>query len=276
MSITYAPYNYQIEKVIQKIEHALDEDLCIEELSYIAGYSRSHFQELFKGYTGESIGNYLKRVRIERSAFMIKYQYKKIIDVGIRTGFNNNTSFTRAFKSYYNISPMEFKQSVQNFEKREETPDFTKVTIDDFKVFFIREFGDFEKSSFNALQKANHHFKNLIDEKSKCVTMCFGEETITKNFDKLKYEACIMYDSNKHSNIKNLPVKTIAGGNYAKFSLRNGTPDDFEKFHYQVYHTFYHDNSFQVSLKPSIHIHHNPLNKVANGVRDTDLLVPVD
>lgn len=269
-------YNIYIEKVMQKIENCLNEELSVEQLASIAKYSRSHFQELFRTYTGESVGNYVKRLRMEKSAFMLKYQYKKIIDVGIRTGFNNNTSFTRSFKSYYNISPLEFKQKFQNFEQKVECPDFTLITIDDFKVFYIREFGDYNQSSYCALEKANKGFEHIFDDKTTFITSCYGEPDITLSPNKMRFDACIIYVPEKHSHIKNLPLLKVKGGTFAKFKYQSESYDDFDKFYYQVYNTFFHKKDIQVSLKPAIQIVNNSFSDLLKDIVNIDLLIPLD
>lgn len=136
-SLNLSSYNLYIEKVLDEIECNLDHDLSIERLASLAGYSPFHFQRLFKDYVGESVHQYIKRLRVEKTALMLKYQYNNITDSAIRTGFNNNISLTRAFKSIYNCSPKEYKDQFR-LNKKFDTPSFEVVNIDDLKVFFCK------------------------------------------------------------------------------------------------------------------------------------------
>lgn len=274
-TIIVPKYNLYLEKTLNKIESSLDDYLCIEQLASIAGYSPFHFQRLFKEYTGENVASYIKRLRIEKSAFMLKYQYKKISTVAMRAGFNSNTSFTRAFKSYFHISPLEFKEKYKNFDTKEDTPDFTIVNLDSFKVFFIRTFGDYYTSEPQAWNELTNCFKKALDETTQYISICYDEPTIIKSCSKLRYEACILYEEEKHNKIQNLVLKEIESGAYAKFEFE-GTLREFDLLFYKVYHTFFHDKTFQIGLRPAIQIHHNNSNDLLYGITKTDLFIPID
>lgn len=274
-SIIFPRYNKCLEKVLNRIDENLDDSLSIESLSSTCGYSPFHFQRIFKSYVGENVATYIQRLRIEKSAFMLKYQYKKISTVAMRTGFNSNTSFTRVFKNHYNMSPTEFKSIYKNYENSLETPSFEIIKIDEFKVFFVRTFGNYHVSEPLACQKMNKYFNKLIDDKTKYVSICYDEPTISTKCNKLRYEACIIYDEKKYKGLKNITLKKIDSGNYAKFEF-TGTLKEFDIFFYKVYNTFYHSKEYQISLKPAIQVHHNDFDKLLHGITRTDLLIPID
>ncbi len=268
-------FNLHLEKVLNKINNHLDENLSIEQLSSICGYSPFHFQRIFKEYTGESVANYVKRLRVEKAAFMLKYQYNKISTVAMRTGFNSNTSFTRAFKSYYNISPLEFKEKYKKKNEKNDIPDFKIVKLDAFQVFFIRTFGDYSYSEPLAWREMTHYFQKILDKDAQYISICYDEPTISKHCSKLRYEACILYEENKYAYLKNLTLKNIDSGTYAKFEFE-GTLKEFDNFFYSVYETFFHNRNYQISLKPAIQIHHNSARDLLFGETRTDLLIPLD
>lgn len=274
-NIILPQYNQYLEKVLTKIEGNLDDNLCIEKLAAISGYSIFHFQRIFKSYVGENIASYIKRLRIEKGAFMLKYQYNKISTVGMRIGFNSNTSFTRAFKSYYNISPLDFRNKYKNFEDNEETPDFSIITLDTFKVFFIRTFGNYEYSEPLAWKQLESTCKQELSLDTQYISICYDEPSIIKNIKQLRYEACVLYEEDKHKNIKNLTLKTIKKTSYAKFEFE-GTLKDFDKFFYKVYKTFFHNIYYEISLSPAIQINHNNTSDIIQGNIKTDLLIPIN
>ncbi|WP_419777035.1 AraC family transcriptional regulator [Malaciobacter marinus] len=275
-NIIYPNYNYNIEKALSKIEKSLDENLYIEQLANISGYSPFHFQRLFKEYTGENIGSYIKRLRIEKGAFMLKYQYERISTVAIRTGFNSNTSFTRAFKRYYNISPLEFKGFYKDKFLCDDTPTYKIVEVEPFDVFFIRVFGNYKTSEPLAWKILSNNYTSLINNDPHYVSICYDEPTISKKYSKLRYEACLLYEEEKHQKFKNrLLRKTVEGGRYAKFEFE-GNLNELDSFFYCIYETFYHLNDFQISLKPTFQVHHNNFNNLLYGRTKTDLFIPLD
>ena len=274
-SLNLSSYNPHIERVLDEIECKLDHNLSIEKLAYLAGYSPFHFQRLFKEYVGECVHHYIKRLRVEKTALMLKYQYNNVTDSAIRTGFNSNTSLTRAFKSIYNCSPKEYKDQFRVFNKNFDTPSFEIVNIADFKVFFVRVCGDYNYSEEASWIEIENKFHRVPQNDLQYISICYNEPSITLKKTNLRYEACILYEKNKHSHISGLPIKTIRGGNYAKFSF-SGTLDEFDNFFNIVFDTFYHDKNYQISLKPSFQLHHNSYKDLLFGKTTTDLFIPID
>lgn len=268
-------YDYCLDKVIDEIENCIEDELHVEYLASICGYSHFHFQRLFKNYTGESIAKYVNRIRIEKSALILKYQHLNITDTAMRVGFNSNTSFTRAFKKYYNLSPKDYKEKYRIIDSIYDTPNFERVHIDDIKIFFYREFGNYSQSEPEAWRNLSKLYKNLIIPSTKYITICYNEPSITLNEKHLKYEACILYDENKHLSTNNIPTKFIKGGEYAKFEFE-GTLNEFDNFFNIVYETFFHDKRFLISLKPAFQIHHNSFENLLFGITKTDLYIPLD
>ncbi len=60
-------HHERMNKVVQYIDHNLDVEITIAELSKIACYSEYHFHRLFRAYVGESIYGYRKRLLLERA-----------------------------------------------------------------------------------------------------------------------------------------------------------------------------------------------------------------
>lgn len=267
-------YNKNLEKVLDKIENNLEYELHIEELCSLCGYSPFHFQRLFKSYTGLSIGSYILKKRLEKGAFLLKYQQDKITNIALKIGFNNNCTFTRAFKNYFKTSPSDFKEHYKKI-KQYEIPDFEIVHVKSFKVFFIRTFGDYKISEPKAWEVLDDEFKSILDFDTHFISICYDEPTICQNCNFMKYEACVLYEENKHKNIKNLPTKTINGGKFAKFEF-SGNLNELDGFFYQIYKSFFKDKNHDISTRASIQIHHKNYNDLLFGQTKTDILVALD
>jgi AraC family transcriptional regulator len=113
-------YAHQINKVVDYIGKHLDEKLSLEELSQIAYFSKFHFHRLFTTYTGLSLQQYIRWLRLKRAAHqLIVHKDKAIIEIAVNAGFDSHEAFTRAFKQSCGVSPSEFrdKLSWQAWEK---------------------------------------------------------------------------------------------------------------------------------------------------------------
>jgi AraC family transcriptional regulator len=103
-------YQHQLEKVIEFIGKHLDDKLTLEQLSDIACFSKYHFHRLFTAHTGLSLQQYIRWLRLKRSAHqLIVDKDQSILNIAINAGFESHEAFTRAFKQACGISPSQFR-----------------------------------------------------------------------------------------------------------------------------------------------------------------------
>lgn len=100
-----------IYKTVEIIEENLDQPLPINELAKEAGLSPWHFQRVFLSLVGDSLGGYIRGRKLSIAAEELKNDDKKIIDIALDSGFQSHEAFSRAFKSYFNLTPKAFRSS---------------------------------------------------------------------------------------------------------------------------------------------------------------------
>jgi len=111
-------YQNRINRVFKYIDENLDTDLSLNTIAEIAFFSPYHFHRIFKFVTKETLNEYVTRQRIEKSVLDLKHRNDGITEISIKNGFKDNSSFTRAFKKIYGVSPTEFrKQNPNKFSK---------------------------------------------------------------------------------------------------------------------------------------------------------------
>jgi AraC family transcriptional regulator len=104
-------YQHQLNKVIEFIGKHLDEKLTLTQLSDIACFSKYHFHRLFTAYTGLSLQQYIRWLRLKRAAHqLIIDKDQSIINIAIDAGFESHEAFSRAFKQTCGISPSKFRE----------------------------------------------------------------------------------------------------------------------------------------------------------------------
>lgn len=115
-------YQRQLNKVIEFIGKHLDEELSLTQLSAIACFSKFHFHRLFTAYTGLSLQQYIRWLRLKRAAHqLIVDKDRTIIEIAINAGFDSHEAFTRAFKQTCGLSPSEFRRQ-SSWEAWEQPP----------------------------------------------------------------------------------------------------------------------------------------------------------
>ena len=110
----------RLNVAIQFIEENLETKLNLLIIAEKAHFSPFHFHRLFSVIVGETVNNFIIRKRIEKAAsYLLHQKEKSITEVTEAVGFGNLSSFSKAFKKFYGISPNQFK---------EESPDkFSKI-----------------------------------------------------------------------------------------------------------------------------------------------------
>jgi len=115
-------YQHQLSKVIEFIGKHLDEELTLTQLSHIACFSKYHFHRLFTAYTGLSLQQYIRWLRLKRAAHqLIVNKNQSIINIAIEAGFESHEAFSRAFKQACDMSPSEFRREL-SWQKWEQPP----------------------------------------------------------------------------------------------------------------------------------------------------------
>ncbi len=103
---TRREYEERINAVLHHVHSDLSANLDVERLAAVSCYSGYHFQRIFRQVTGESVHDYIRRVRLEWAANLLIFNPDvSISEVAQQCGFASNASFTHAFKSMFALSP---------------------------------------------------------------------------------------------------------------------------------------------------------------------------
>lgn len=99
-----------IEEVLKYINDNIDKDLSIDSIASKFFISKYYLMRKFKAQTGSSIHSYIIKKRLILSKNLIHEGYP-MSEVSIKCGFNDYSSFVRAFKKVYGVSPKNYLNS---------------------------------------------------------------------------------------------------------------------------------------------------------------------
>lgn len=85
------------------------EDLSLEQVADLAGFSKYHFTRLFKQYTDTSFYKYLNQKRIDYAKTLLLDPNLPVLDVALQCGFSSLSAFLRMFKQLNMCTPTEFR-----------------------------------------------------------------------------------------------------------------------------------------------------------------------
>ncbi|HEX6030705.1 MAG TPA: helix-turn-helix domain-containing protein [Tepidiformaceae bacterium] len=80
------------------------------ELASRAAYSMSQFHRKFRQLTGETPGEFQRRLLLERAAWRLRHTSEPVTDLAFDSGYGSLEAFTRAFSRAFGISPSHYRR----------------------------------------------------------------------------------------------------------------------------------------------------------------------
>lgn len=98
-------YETRMHRVLEHIDRHLDQPLELDALAGVANFSPFHFHRLFSAWMGETLGEYLRRRRLELAAMrLVSQPGTPVLDIALASGFGSAEAFARAFKARFGSS----------------------------------------------------------------------------------------------------------------------------------------------------------------------------
>ncbi len=100
-----------VKSILDYIDKLLDEGtkIDISTVSAYSGYSSRHIQRLFRDETGMPMGDYVRRRRLTRAAFLVRMTKRSFSDIAFSLGFDSQQTFNREFKKVIGCTPKEYR-----------------------------------------------------------------------------------------------------------------------------------------------------------------------
>ena len=108
---TQHAYHKSINQVLAYIQEHLSEPIDLKTLAGVAHISPYHFHRIFKSTIGESVAEYVQRLRLEYVAEQLKTSHHSLNKLAEQAGYSSEQALSRAFKKYFNLPPSVFKAS---------------------------------------------------------------------------------------------------------------------------------------------------------------------
>ncbi len=115
-------YQARIDHVIDYVQAHLSEALDVSKLAQLAFFSEYHFNRLFKDRTGESLYQFIRRLRLENAANLLCSDAKPITQVALECGFSNSSSFAKAFKQHFGYNASQWKAELSTHFRKASFP----------------------------------------------------------------------------------------------------------------------------------------------------------
>ena len=110
-----AEYQFELTETIRKIHDQLlqhmEQRITIEELSRQYLINPTTLKNAFKSVYGTSIAAHIKEHRMRQAAKLLKETNKSIAEIAQAVGYDSQSKFTAAFKTYFEVLPKEYRKN---------------------------------------------------------------------------------------------------------------------------------------------------------------------
>ena len=232
-----------INQAISYIFDHIDEEISVDDVAKHCSYSKYHLMRLFKEDTDEALYQFIKRVRIERSAWKLKVEKdRSVTEIGTDYGYSAS-NFATAFKKHLNISPTDFRKTS---EQLVEQSSFSHgISLDDIEDSGRRITVEYMEPMLVVYErkKGNYHhlpaewckfiekYSYLASEDTLYIECTIDDPSITDE-DSCMFELCQTIEPD-HPALKDQPglfTHVFDGGKYAVYHFKG-----FPQFLFMVY-----------------------------------------
>lgn len=105
-------FSSEMDKAFKYIHGNYSKNISMESVSSHVGLSYTYFSHLFNEKTKVSFSDFLKKIRMEKAAELLKQTDDKISDIALAVGYYNTKHFRNSFKNIYGISPTEYREKL--------------------------------------------------------------------------------------------------------------------------------------------------------------------
>jgi DNA-binding response OmpR family regulator len=110
----HIPVNATLELVYQardKLLTQLQNPPSLDELARTLGTNRTKLAQAFRARLGLSVFAYLRRQRLIRASHLLRETQFTIKQIAAQVGYRNSRDFSVAFKTYFSVTPSEYRHS---------------------------------------------------------------------------------------------------------------------------------------------------------------------
>ncbi|MEK5549628.1 response regulator transcription factor [Paenibacillus sp. FSL L8-0689] len=101
--------SYVVKQVQELISQDKGQELSVKTIADQVYLHPVYLSKIYKAETGEGLGDYIIRMRMERALYLLKYSNKKIYEITTELGYQNPQYFSKMFKKHYGMTPHEFR-----------------------------------------------------------------------------------------------------------------------------------------------------------------------
>ena len=104
-------YSSEVFRALQFIKSHTNQPIGVDDVLNEVKKSRSVFMEQFKKETGETLGRYITKAKLEEAKLLLAYSDKSLPAISNTLYFSSQSYFQNLFKKQYGITPLEYRKT---------------------------------------------------------------------------------------------------------------------------------------------------------------------
>ncbi|NMO95067.1 response regulator [Paenibacillus lemnae] len=101
--------SHMIKQVQEMVTTDSGHDLSVKTIADRVFLHPVYLSKIYKSETGEGLGDYIIRKRMERAVYLLKHTNKKIYEITAELGYQNPQYFSKMFRKHYGMTPNEYR-----------------------------------------------------------------------------------------------------------------------------------------------------------------------
>jgi len=102
----------RISRVCDYVDNNISQTIRLSDVSSLVGMSESAFSHFFKSRTGLSFISYVNNLRVAKACHLLETTTQSVSEICYGCGFNNKSNFIRIFSSRKNMTPSEYRRTI--------------------------------------------------------------------------------------------------------------------------------------------------------------------
>lgn len=262
----------RMARAARLLSERVDDPPSLDELASAAAVSPYHFHRIWRGLTGETVGETLGRLRIEMAQGLLASGGTSVTEVAMATGFSSSQSFARAFKGRTGVPPSDARGAVAAI-RAPAAADVRFVAREGLKVVALRRIGG-EYVALNALFQQVWDWAEAAARLDQ-LTGLYGiplDDPASVPVSGLRYDACLaLGDADPPSPLR---LHLLPDGLHAQ--LRHvGSYDALEALDQWLVGAWLPTSGYEPADAPLYHHFHNDPDTTPEEELVTDILLPL-
>jgi AraC family transcriptional regulator len=258
---TAESYRERVLRAQMYLQDHLSEAIDLDQLASVACFSPYHFHRIFRGMTGESVMEHVRRLRLERAAQRLKSSDRAVTELAFEAGYESLEAFTRAFRARFGEPPSSFRGSHASEATpvtlaHQECPIEVRIErIAPMRVAFLRHVGPYNEVGTAWMKLMSWAgMRGLFGAHTRAIGVLHDDPDITAP-ERLRYDAAVTIVSDLKPE-GDIGVMDLMGGEYA-ITRHRGPYDQISSTYARLCGEWLPESGRELASAPALEIYLN-------------------